>query len=205
VEPIRIAVEGASDVAVVRRALESRSLTVAERGIFVMGGKPKLDPKIRSYNQAAALAPWLVLRDGDNDHGGCPVALRESKLPRTDQHPAFCFRIAVRSVEAWLLADHDTFASHFSVVKTRIPRAPEESADPKRALIDLCRSSSRSDVRRALVPTQRSGSRVGPEYVSWISEYARDSWRPDVAAENAPSLRGMLTALDKLIATGTWR
>lgn len=203
-QPIRIAVEGPSDVAVVRRVLESRSLAVEERGIFIMGGKPKLDPKIRSYNQAAAHFPWLVLRDGDNDERGCPVALRESKLRRKDQHPAFCFRIAVRSVEAWLLADHQAFASYFSVARSRIPSAPEETDDPKRALVDLCRSSSRSDIRRALVPSQRSGSRVGPEYVSRISDYARNAWRPNEAAVNAPSLRGMLDALDGLLSSGIW-
>jgi|GEM_PF-2797037 len=44
----------------------------------------------------------------------------------------------------------------------------------------------------------------GPEYTAFISRYCREAWRPDVAANAAPSLRRTLREIDRLIAAGVW-
>lgn len=101
---VSIAVEGTSDVEAVKKRLHSRSIAVNESQVFVTRGKAQLDLRMMSYNAAAAHSPWIVLRDADRDEGDCPAAVRNARLPQSDQNPAMCFRLAVRSIKAWLLA-----------------------------------------------------------------------------------------------------
>ncbi|MEU4291047.1 hypothetical protein AB0E63_22720 [Kribbella sp. NPDC026596] len=202
---VSIAVEGASDVPAAEKILASRSITVDQRRIFVTRGKHNFDKKIGSYNNAAENSPWFVLRDSDRDGSDCPATLREMLLPADRQAPGLCFRLAGRALEAWLMADSETFARTFSVARSVIPTNAEELPDPKEALINVCRKSRSSEVRKAMVPPVGSTGRVGPEYVARISDYARDAWRPDVAATAAPSLARALREIDNLLLTGVWR
>lgn len=132
-----IAVEGISDVEAVKKLLNSRSIAVDESQIFVSRGKANLDRKLANYNAAAAHRPWFVLRDADRDEGDCPAAIRKTRLPLAVQNSAMCFRLAVRSLEAWLLADVDAFAATFAVARASVPVDVEQLADPKRSLVDL--------------------------------------------------------------------
>ena len=127
---VSIAVEGPSDVGAVRKILTSRSLEVDESRIFVTRGKSNLDKKIASYNRAAQHSPWLLLRDADHDQGDCAVKLREALLPAAHQNRGLCFRLATRSLEAWLLADGEAFAGFFSVALSAIPDNVEQLRTP---------------------------------------------------------------------------
>lgn len=202
---VSIAVEGTSDVPAAEKILASRSITVDPRRIFVTRGKPNFDKKVASYNNAAVNSPWFILRDSDRDGDDCPVTLREMLLPAARQAPGMCFRLAVRALEAWLLADPETFAKTFSVARSVIPIKVEDLPDPKEALVNVCRKSHSAEIRKAMVPPKDSAGRVGPEYVSRISDYAREAWRPDVAATSAPSLAHALREIDRLIASGVWQ
>ncbi len=202
---VAVAVEGESDVAAVESMLGTRSIRVDAQRIFRTSGKAKLDRKIRGYNQAAAQSPWLVLRDADHDEGGCAAALRESRLPANSQNPGLSFRLAVRSIEAWLLADAEAFAATFLVPASIVPSGVEQLPDPKQTLGDLCRRSRKPAIRKAMAPPPGSAGRVGPEYVSFLSQYSRTAWRPNVAAANAPSLARALREIDRLLANGIWR
>lgn len=201
---VAVAVEGDSDVAAVEKLLASRSIEVDARRTFRTRGKGKLDKKIAGYNQAAAHSPWFLLRDADHDADDCPADLRDSRLSASQQSPGLCFRLAVRSLEAWLLADAEAFAVAFSVRAAAVPGDVEQLPDAKRSLVDLCRRSRKSGIRKAMVPPVGSSGRVGPEYVTYISEFARTGWRPDVAAANAPSLARALREIDRLVADGVW-
>ncbi len=65
-------------------------------------GKHRLDEKFKAYNAAAAHEPFLILRDLDQDAECAPSLL----AARNQETAAFmCFRVAVRSLEAWLMAD----------------------------------------------------------------------------------------------------
>jgi len=64
-QALTLATEGFDDEAVARKICATLGISVAHS--YPARGKTKLDPKIRAYNQAAALAPWLVLRDLDAD------------------------------------------------------------------------------------------------------------------------------------------
>lgn len=184
--------------------LDSRGLTVDGRRTIITRGKSTFDARIATYNQAAQHAPWLAVRDLDDDANGCPVDLRRSLVPVARQSPRFALRIAERSLEAWLMADRDKFASFFGVSPSLVPLTPEHEASPKRTVVNLCRKSRSSSVRRGMVPPTGTPRLVGPEYTSFISEFAADHWRPEIARESAPSLERTLLEIDRLVAEGHW-
>jgi hypothetical protein len=99
-----------------------------------------------------------------------------------------CFRVAVRQVEAWLLADREEIASFLAVRRERIPRDPESLANAKETLVSLARTSRRREIREDMVPRIGSGRDVGPAYSSQVIEFASRRWRPDVASLYAESL-----------------
>lgn len=125
-------------------------------------------------------------------------------LPPAEQAAALALRIAVRALDAWLLADAQAFAAFVRVARARLPGDPESLDDPKVTLVDLCRHSSSASIRRGMVPPRGSPRRVGPEYTALISEYAETAWRPDTAAKAAPSLAKLLRQVDDLTARGIW-
>ena len=165
-------------------------------------GKGGFDTRIANYNRAALRGPWLALRDSDRDSGDCPAALRQSLLSEP-QSPALSLRLAVRAVEAWLLADREAFAEHFAVPIARVPLDPEGESNPKTTLSNCARRSRRREVREGVAAPAGSAG-TGPEYSAFMLPFARDVWRPDVAAEAAPSLHRALREIDRLVAEGTW-
>src|SRR5687768_12681237 len=118
--PVSIAVEGQSDVAVVERVLAFVGCSID--AIYGRVGKAQIDSSLHGYNNAARFAPWLVLRDLDSD-AACPSALARQLLPA----PAtwMRFRIAVREVESWLLADPDELSEYMRVSRNLIPNNPD--------------------------------------------------------------------------------
>lgn len=199
---IGLIVEGSTDRYAAERLLATRDLRVDLARVIVTGGKQRLDARLAKYNEAAKFAPWLALRDSDRDAGDCPARLRQSLLTGA-QSSALCLRLAVRTLDAWLLADRQAFSAFFSVPLPKVPHHPEELDRPKDALTQACRHSRTRAVREAMVPPKgRPGP--GPEYTSYLLDYCRSSWRPDVAAEAAPSLRRALAEIDRLKSEGWW-
>jgi len=184
------AVEGPTDEAVLRRLLEEAG--VAAGSVFGKSGKAFLRQNVQRYNRAAHHFPWIVLVDL-NREAECAPALCKAWLPNPASQ--MCFRVAVREVESWLLADRERFARFLSVAITKIPRNPESLEDPKRAIVDLAAQSRRREIREDMTPRPGSGRRIGPAYTSRIIEFVTDrhfGWRPNVAAKSADSLHRCL-------------
>jgi hypothetical protein len=192
------AVEGDADEAVLARLAETAGLAVGT----VYGGKGKayLKAKISHYNLAARHYPWIVLVDLDDDED-CAPDLTTSWLPQ--MAPLLCFRVAVRAVEAWLLADGERFSQFFSVPLSRIPPDVEAVRDPKAAVLALAQRSRRAAIREDMVPRAGSGRREGPLYTPRLIEFIQDAsagWRPEVAAGRSDSLGRCYRALRRLAA-----
>lgn len=191
------AVEGIVDEAVFRRIVRAAR---AEPGVvYGKNGKQQLLQRLPGYNSAARFSPWLVLADLDHD-ADCPPPFRATVLPETSN--LMCFRVAVREVEAWLLADQERMAAFLDVDPTWIPRSPERAGDPKRVVIDLARRSRSRDISLDLVPRRGSGRVEGPAYASRLVEFVSDhrhGWRPTVAARSSESLRRCLRCVRGLV------
>jgi hypothetical protein len=192
------AVEGVLDEAVLRRILIDLDLGLDR--VFGQKGKAFLRERIGGFNHDARFRPWIVVVDLDRD-ADCPAALVADWLPQ----PAhlMCFRVAVRELESWLLADTEALAGFLGMRKTLIPAGPDLLDDPKRVLVSLGEKARKADIRRDLVPRPASGRSIGPGYTSRMLEFVRDHWRPTVAQINSDSLRrcrqGLLELSRKLL------
>ncbi len=191
---IPAAVEGIVDEAVAQKLIIEAGGRVGT--VFGKKGKPFLRQKIQGFNNAANCWPWLVLVDLDND-AECAPPLCVEWVP--DPAPYLCFRVAVREVEAWLMADMDSLASFLGVSRSKIPKYPEQLDDPKREMVNLARRSRRLAVRRDMVPREGSGRAVGPAYASRLIEYVQTFWRPGKASEQSESLQRAIDCLRRVV------
>ena len=191
---ISAAVEGDVDEAVAHRLV--RHVDGQLGTVYGKGGKPSVLKNLKGYNNAGRYSPWFVLVDLDRGRDCAPLA-RAEWLPRPA--PRLCFRIAVRDVEAWLMADAETLASYLSIARNNVPADTESLDSPKTTLVNLARRSRSKRIREDMVPRHGSGRQVGPAYVSRITEYVDTTWRPQIAARRADSLQRAIACLRRLV------
>lgn len=144
-----------------------------------------LKTNIRGFNQASVVNPHFMLADLDNY--GCPLELIGDWIC-FELNPNFIFRIAVREVEAWLLADRKGLARFFNVSVDRIPRDPDSLQDPKNTLIQLAKHSRRRDIREDIVPININ-AKIGPNYNGRLMEFVFNLWNIEFAMSQSDSLR----------------
>jgi hypothetical protein len=166
-------------------------------------GFSKLKKKTPNYDKMGRNGlPVLMLTDLDADE--CPSGKINDWLGRAPSR-GFLFRICVREVEAWLLADREAMASFLRIPLAKLSFNPESVPDPKKKLIQLAQKAPRK-IRLGLTP--HGHSTIGPDYNDLLSDFVRDSWSIDRASEHAPSLKrarkrvGDLAAMVPSTATG---
>lgn len=193
---VRAAVEGALDEAVVRRLI---GFCGGQPGtVYGNRGRSYVLQHLDRFNRGAAHGwIWFVLVDLDRKPDCAPELVAEM-LP----NPAdgMCFRIAVREVEAWLLADRAGFAKWAGVRASLIPDDTEAIARPKERLVDIVRQSRHRERREAIVPREGSRGTEGPAYTSALAEFVATDWNAEAAASVAPSLARAIRCLRAKIA-----
>lgn len=191
---VTIAFEGSTDAPALRKLLASEGFEVYNA--YPMRGKSNLDRSLRGFNNAAQFSPWLVVRD--LDRGTCPARLARDLLPAPSRWMRF--RIAVREMEAWLLADGEAVAAYLGVKRRDVPSDPDLLDDPKQTLVNIARRSRRTHIRHDMVPVPGLSADIGPAYSSRITEFVDGHWRPEIAAANSPSLRRCIERVRELAA-----
>lgn len=180
--PVYLAAEDVPGLAAGRRLLaEHPDLQVyrEENG----RGFGNLKRKTPSYDRMAANGiPVLMLTDLDRDP--CPSGKVADWLGRAPNR-GFLFRVCVREVEAWLLADGEAMAAFLRVRVDRLPADPETLVDPKAALIRLAQAAPRP-IRKGLTPV--GSAAIGPDYNELLTTFVVTNWSIDRAVKRAPSL-----------------
>jgi len=154
-------------------------------------GVRALDPRIPGLLIAARHGQRiLVLRDLDQD-APCAGALVARLHPTP--HARFCLRIAVRALEAWLLADRDGIASALGVSRRLVPKAPERLDNPKSSLWEVARNTNNDDIRDAFAGGFQARS-------AWASEFMSEKWciARALRGGGAPSLNKALLRIQTL-------
>lgn len=198
--------EDAPSCDVIRRLVEyQREHNASGMALQLMPGFPenkhgngnlrKLIPSV--CNMVKAGIAVFVLTDLDSIR--CAPDLIKRWVPMQGCHhniPAgFLFRIAVREVESWLIADREELAAALDIPKTNFSPDPDSLEDPKAHLLDIIRKKGKRKIHRAMLPGLNS--RIGPEYNNVLSGFVMDYWDPERAAVRSASLRRALEALKK--------
>ena len=172
-------------------------IRVALRSHQSRRGKHQIDQGLPGWNASSIRRPWLVLRDLDHDDFDTCIPGLRTQLLGSPWQEGMCFRLVVRSVEAWILADHEGFSKYFGV-RQQLPSAVDDLDDPKRELINRCRRSNKRDIKLGVPPRQGSGRKLGPDYVALITDFSQGVWSPSGARKRSPSLDRALRDLDRL-------
>jgi hypothetical protein len=183
--PINLAIEDELSEAVARHLLEHANRQYAIGAAYGQTGFGYLRNTIRGWNRAARGIPFMVLTD--LDRYPCPAALIQDWLAEP-LSPNLLLRVAVREVEAWLLADNTNLAQFLNVPERRLPKDPDTLTDAKATLIHLAGESRTRDVRVRIAPRIGSTAKQGREYNASLSEFVRSSWDVAAAQARSPSL-----------------
>ncbi len=187
--PANAVVEDLLSEIVLRRLAKHR---FAIGAVYGREGVGYIAKRIGAFNNAARGGPWIVLADLDSNP--CAPRLIGHWLPN-GPHRNLILRIAVREVEAWLLADAAGFAQTLGIAAHLVPAQPENLSDPKRTLVDTCRRSRLSALRRDVLPLHPSDAQ-GPGYNDRLGKFAQNAWRPEAARAAAPSLDRAMRAIE---------
>ena len=162
--------------------------------VLTMGliGNDYLKQNVRNFNQIARHQyPMLILTDLDRPES-CPPELLREWTGDLRIVPELLIRVAVLEIESWIIADRIAFADWLDIARSNVPLRPEETVDPKRALVELARRSRNHDIRSGrsgLIRVSRDGlHQPGPAYNALLSDFATQIWNPEIARSNAPSL-----------------
>lgn len=162
---------------------------------FRRDGFGYLKKNVRKFAEVARTSPVLLLTD--LDRAACPSSLIQEWMNGADVPNGLLFRVAVREIEAWLLADIDGLSAYLKVSSQHFPRIPDDLSDPKKTLLEIAKRSPRK-IRDEMVGVRGSVSAQGLGYSARLAAFARQSWDLERAAARSPSLR---RALDRLAAS----
>jgi hypothetical protein len=169
------------------------------------GGNGYLRSRLANFCQMARLNPMLMITD--LDRWTCPAVLCADWLGRIARPERLLLRVAVREVEAWLLADHETMGALLGPTRaSRLPTLPEAVENPKEFPLGLAARAPR-DVRADLCAEAGSVARQGLGYNARLSTFVRESWNPERASSRSDSLRRARERIRQLamITPGQWQ
>jgi hypothetical protein len=193
---VYLATEDALSEAVAERLIleENYGLQVAVR--VGRKGNTFLRMKLPQFKEIARSIPIFVLTDLDLVK--CPVCLIEEWNGREKLPAKMLFRVAVREIEAWLLADREGFAAFSGVPLHRIPDQPETLVNPKETLLNIVRRYGKRVIKADILPERGSTARIGLSYNQALCAFVKSTWSPDRAALVAKSLHSTRYRLHEL-------
>lgn len=189
---IHIAVEDRLSEAVLRTLLRQSGRPYYVGTVYGGRGFGDLKRMARGFNLASAYTPFVLLADLDS--ADCPPVILDAWLSHP-KHPNFIFRVAVREVEAWVLADRGAFAKFCGIPASAVTNRPDDLTNPKAELIRLAGRSRYRLVREDLCPPSGSTRVQGPGYNARLVEFVASKWMAERAAVHSPSLARSLTRI----------
>lgn len=160
-------------------------------------GYGKLKKGMTKFREASRFIPHIVLTD--LDRSPCPPSLIDD-WKATELPTNLLFRIAVREVEAWLLADRTGISEFLHIDVTKVPYYPEMEDDPKRSLINLARKCRKRRFSEEIVPGPQSSASIGPLYNYHFINFVNTRWDIREACQNAPSLDRALSRISSFLS-----
>ena len=182
--PIAIATEDQLSEAIILRLIAEIQAPHLITHKLRKGGFGYLRSKMDSWRQMADHQVMVVLTDLDRTN--CLLEFRAEWMADKPQPKNLLFRVAVREIESWVLADHVAMRELIGNRGT-LPITPDELADPKRVLLNLAKGASKS-VKSDLIKIVDGELKQGLGYNARLTEWVSSDWNPQRAAERSPSL-----------------
>lgn len=186
---------------ILSEAVAERLVLEANNGLNIavrMGrrGNGYLKQKLPEILRTAHAIPILLLTDLDRVE--CSPTLIADWCGKQIMPQGLLFRVAVREVEAWLLADREGFAQFSNSPLDKIPTNSELIDDPKQTLLNIVKRYGSRDIKNDILPALGSGVSVGVGYNQRLSMFVREIWAIERAVENSNSLSRALYRLREI-------
>jgi hypothetical protein len=193
--PINIAVEDKLSEAVIKKIIKTSKQPYIVGACFCRGGFGYLKKNVKGFNNASKASVFLLLTDLDTTE--CAPTLIRQWLT-CPQNPNFLFRIAVKEIESWLLADRINFANFLGIPVQLIPLITDEINDPKRFILNLTTKSKNSSLRNGMIFSQKNTLKPGPNYNACLNTFIENFWDIHEAIHHSPSLKRTVDAINNL-------
>lgn len=199
-------VEDAPGDAIVRKLVSTRNFRSSHRLVLrkgfpaVMRGRDAIRSKCEAFlNMAKSGSHTFILTDLDAAECACALIRDWFAIPQGDpvNLPSQCiFRVAVREVESWVLADHEAWAEYIGIPAGNFSMYPDQLDNPKGHLLDVVRRKGKKKIHREMLP--KGSAHIGPRYNEVLCDFVDSLWAPGRAAEKSPSLDRAIEALKKV-------
>lgn len=163
---------------------------------FGIKGWSYIQQKAAAFDLGCRGQGLLTLVDRMDTREPCPVVVVQTWVPH--RNPFHLFRVVVREIESWILADRESVSNFLAIPLAKISMDPEALDDPKRTLINLARGSRKRAIRDALVPVEGASASEGPLYSSEIIRFVAEQWSPERACQHSPGLEKCVARLNEL-------
>lgn len=189
--PIAVATEDELSEAVALRLIAELKQALRVTHTLRKGGFGYLRSRMDSWCQMAQHQIMLVLTD--LDRANCVVEFRKQWLAGRSAPDSLVFRVAVREVEAWVLADHIAMRELVGR-KGVLPGDPDALPDPKQTLMGFAKNAPKT-IRDDLIQIRDGQLSQGLGYNTRLKHWIDTAWSPARAAERSPSLARARTRL----------
>lgn len=190
--PICLATEDKLSEDVAARLISNLNSGLEVGLTFRRRGSGYLKANVDKFCEIARRSPLLLITDLDNYE--CPASLIAKWMGNISRPKNLIFCVAVREVEAWLLADHVGMRKLLAKGASNLPREPDSLSDPKRTLLQLAQKAPR-DVRNDLLIEKGAIASQGLGYNHRMGDFVRDIWEPERAAARSKSLNRAIARL----------
>ena len=196
---ITLGVEDLLSESVARRLVSEYTPGAQITNVMGLQGNQFLRRQMRVFNEIARhRGPSIVFTDLDRPES-CPAELVRDWTSGLQVAPKLLMRVAVMEIEAWVIADRQSFAEWLGIATNVVSRNPDDIPDPKRELVDLARRSRKRELREALVRNLPDGLfRPGPGYNAYLGSFVAQLWKPETARVNSPSLNRAIRRITEI-------
>ena len=160
------------------------------------GGLSVILRKLSDYNRTAAALKFFVVVDLDREN--CVVEFIDKCFSGAPLSRGLLFRVAVREVESWLLADRAGFCDYFKISSQKLQKDPDSLRNPKEFLIHIINKYCKNrNYREDITPQEKTGALTGPAYNVRLIQFVKTKWSAKKAEKNSLSLRRAINAVKK--------
>lgn len=163
----------------------------------IVNGNGQLKKKAGAILDMAANAKLFSLVITDLDMIPCAPELIKSWFNKpAEQLPnEIIFRVAVREIESWIMADKTAFAKFMNISEKNFSNNPDSLADPKQHLFSVIKKHGNKKWQQEMLPTNSSS--VGPLYNDKIREFVKNKWSVKRAIQKSPSLLRTINSIKR--------